>query len=120
MTLFEKYGGLPTFKNIVSNFCTQILSRPNLARYYEGADLEELIAHQITFVAYVLGKKVFSAEQADSLRRHHHHRGITQHSYGQVAELLRDELIAAEFEHADVEIVMNIIYDHRKDIVSRR
>ena len=128
MTLFDKYGGMPTMIVIIRNICTQILSRPNLARYYEGMDLEQLVNHSITFVAHLLGKPVFLDEQLNDkqqlsnvhLRRHHHHLGITQHSYGQVVEILREELIAAKFEPADVEIAMNILYDYRKDIVTRR
>jgi len=119
-TLFEKYGGMPTMRIIIGNLCTKILLRPNLTRYFEGLDLEELITHQICFVGHLLGKTALLDEQVNNLRRHHHHLGITQHSYGQVAEILREELIAAKFEHADVEIVMNIMYDHRKDIVTRR
>ena len=107
-------------KIVVRNFCTEILSRPNLARYYEGMDLEGLITHQINLVAHLIGYSGFSDEQLNNLRRHHHHLGITKHSYGKVAEILREELIAAKFEHADVEIVINTIYEHLKDIVTRR
>ena len=120
MTLFEKYGGMPTIKIIVRNFCMEIMSRPNLARYHEGMDLEGLITHAIGCIAYLLGNSIFSDEQSNKLRRHHHHLGITKHSYGKVAEILREELIAAKFEHADVEIVINIIFEHRNDIVTRR
>ena len=52
MTLFDKYGGVPTIRLIVKAFYDEVLNRPHLEKYFEGVDMPRLIEHQIEFVAY--------------------------------------------------------------------
>ena len=38
----NKYGGVPTIRLIVEASYKQVLSRPNLRRYFEGVDMDRL------------------------------------------------------------------------------
>ena len=56
MTLFDKYGGVPTVTLIVRAFYKEVLSNYKLKPYFVGIDAERLINHQIGFISHLLGK----------------------------------------------------------------
>ena len=39
VTLFDKYGGVPTIAKLVRSFHKEIMLRPHLAAYFDGIDL---------------------------------------------------------------------------------
>ena len=43
-TLFDKYGGFTTFSTVVSNFYQKILDSEQLAGYFDGVNMERLMA----------------------------------------------------------------------------
>ena len=92
MTLFDKYGGVPTVRMIVKAFYKDVLSRSHLQNYFNGVDMDRLIEHQIEFVAYALGKP--KAEYSDeSLREGHKDLGITSAHFDEVVNILLSVLL---------------------------
>ena len=119
MNLYDKYGGTPAVAKIMRNFSMRVFARPNLKRYYrEDLDMEALVRHQIEYVSYLMGKPV--REYAESyLKDKHANLGITNASFNEVAQILREELIEAGCELPDVEILMNKVWEIQKHIVTR-
>ncbi|NBT34472.1 MAG: group 1 truncated hemoglobin [Betaproteobacteria bacterium] len=118
-TLFDKYGGVPTITGVVRSFYRRVLEQPNLARYFIHTDMEALIDHQIKFFAYVMGKPAEIYTGRD-MKTAHESAGITQQSFDQVAELLRETLEDAGVEPADVQAAMERVASFQSQIVSRR
>ena len=56
MTLFDKYGGVPTVTSIVRAFYKEVLKNYKLKPYFENIDTERLIHHQIGFISHLLGE----------------------------------------------------------------
>ena len=56
MSLFDKYGGVPTITEVVRAFYKKVLGHPDFKQYFENRDMEKLIMHQIEFVSYAMGK----------------------------------------------------------------
>ena len=118
MTLFDKYGGVPTVTSIVRDFYKRMLRRPNLRRYFDGVDMEHLILHQIKFIAYVMGKPA-EDYPAKYLMQAHQPHGITTASFDLTLELLRDALSHNGVTAEDVDTIISRANEVRDQIVSR-
>jgi hemoglobin len=117
-TLFDKYGGVPTVTVIVRDFYKRVMKRPNLRRYFDGTDMEHLIMHQVAFVAMAMGKT--PAEYAGrNMSDAHGGLNITATSFDLTAELLRDSLLAAKVEPADIDAIIAKVNSLKQDIVGR-
>ena len=119
MTLFDKYGGVPTVRLIVKAFYKQVLCRPNLRRYFEGVDMDRLIEHQIEYIAFALGKPKTSYPDAD-LKAGHKGLGVTSSSYDEVVDILHGILSNFQVEHDDINTILGILYSKRHLIVERK
>lgn len=118
MTLFDKYGGVPTVTVIVRDFYKRMFKRPNLRRYFEGVDMENLILHQVKFIAYVMGKPAEDYPGRILMHAHKDH-GITAASFELTVELLRDSLIDGGVTTDDVDTIISKAREVRGEIVSR-
>lgn len=116
MTLFDKYGGVPTVSRIVSKFYRQVLDRPTLKPYFEGVDMRRLIDHQVKFISHVLGQPA-SVYEGRALGAAHGGLGITSQAFGEVAEILQSTLLDAGMEKDDVDAVMTAVAGARGAIV---
>ena len=116
MTLFDKYGGVPTVRLIVKAFYKEVLDRPHLQKYFEGVDMDRLIEHQIEFVAYALGKPKADYSD-DSLREGHKNLGITSADFDEVANILLSVLLHFNVERDDVTVICEIVDSKRSLIV---
>ena len=116
MTLFDKYGGVPTIRLIVKAFYDEILNRPHLEKYFEGVDMPRLIEHQIEFVAYALGKPK-ALYPDESLRNGHKNLGVTSADFDEVANILLSVLLHFNVERDDVNAICSVIEDKRSLIV---
>ena len=116
MTLFEKYGGVPTVSRIVSRFYREVLERPALQPYFEGVDMRRLIDHQVKFISHVLGQPA-SVYEGRTLGAAHGHLGITAAAFAEVADILQKVLVEAGMEPADVATVMAAVAGSRGAIV---
>jgi len=53
--LFDKYGGFATVSQIVRAFYKEISVSQALTPYFEGVNMERLIAHQTQLISQILG-----------------------------------------------------------------
>ena len=116
MTLFEKYGGVPTVSRIVSKFYREVLNRPLLKPYFQGVDMPRLINHQVKFISHVLGQPA-SVYDGRALGAAHGGLRITGEAFGEVAQILRSTLSEAGMDPADVDQVMEAVAGARGAIV---
>lgn len=117
-SMFEKYGGVPSVKVVVNDFYAQMLSKPNLKRYFADTDMDRLALHQIEFIAFALGKpKAFYEDQR--LLDAHRHLQITDSSFNQTVEILKAVLEKAGFEPDDLQAVLRVVETKRHLIVKR-
>ena len=57
ISLFDKYGGVPTITEVVRSFLQKCAgSYPDFKHYFENIDMDKLIMHQIEFISYAMGK----------------------------------------------------------------
>lgn len=117
MTLFDKYGGVPTVSRIVSQFYREVMSRPLLQPYFEGVDMRQLIDHQVKFISHVLGQPA-SVYEGRTLSAAHGGLRITGEAFGEVAQILKQTLLNAGMESADVDSVMGAVAGARGAIVA--
>lgn len=118
MTLFEKYGGVPTVSRIVSAFYREVLSRPTLQHYFDGIDMPRLIDHQVKFISHVMGQPA-SVYEGRQLVDAHGAAGITGEAFAEVAQILQSTLEGAGMETRDIESVMSAVAGTRAAIVTR-
>ena len=117
-TLFDKYGGIPVVTVIVSDFYKRVMRRPNLRRYFVDVALEDVIFHQIAFVAMVMGKTPHDYS-GRSMKKAHQGIGVTAASFELAAQLLSDTLESAGVEQADINAIMKQVASLEADIVEK-
>ena len=115
-TLFDKYGGFPTFSAVVSNFYKKIMDSNELAPYFQGVDMERLMSHQTNFIAKALGGP--DKYEGRDLKKVHARFNITQPHFSGVAELLAGALGEAGVTDEDVETVIGVVGSLQDQIVS--
>ena len=116
MTLFEKYGGVPTVSRIVSKFYRELMQRPTLQPYFARVDMTRLINHQVKFISHVLGQPA-SVYEGRALGAAHGGLQITGAAFEEVAQVLQSTLAEAGMEPADVQAVMAAVAGTRDVIV---
>ena len=116
VSLFEKYGGLPTLQRLVRDFHQRMLARPGFTRYFEGLDSHHLAEHQVEMIAYAMGKpaRIYNFDQ---LAVAHHNLGIALDAYEDMIRILRQVLLDAKIEGADINTIINTLDQHRHRIV---
>ncbi len=116
-TLFDKYGGAPTVGALTRDFYRRVLTNPKLKGYFTGIDTEQLIRHQIVFMAWVMGKpdKPYSHDQLQAA--HLMHR-ITAAAYEEAVRVLQETLVSANVELEDRREILERIDEHRHLIVA--
>jgi truncated hemoglobin YjbI len=116
MTLFDKYGGVPTVTLIVRAFYKEVLGNPKLKPYFIGIDAESLIHHQIGFISHLLGKPA-NIHVEKVLKNSHKGRRISEDAFDEVLHILHDVLVAHKMEEADIKAVADLVLSHKDDIV---
>jgi truncated hemoglobin YjbI len=116
MTLFDKYGGVPTVTLIVRAFYKEVLVNYKLKSYFEGIDAERLIHHQIGFISHLLGKPA-DIHVEKVLIDSHKGRRISEDAFDEVLHILHDVLVAHKMEEADIKAVADLVLSHKDDIV---
>lgn len=108
MTLFDKYGGVPTISKIVKAFHREIMQRTHLAAYFDGIDLEHLAEHTVKYIAFVMGKpaEIYTGRDMYNAHAKYHISGI---HFDEVADVLKDILQHADMEKSDIDIIMRRI-----------
>ena len=116
VTLFDKYGGVPTISKIVRAFHKEIMLRPHLAAYFDGVDLVVLAEHTVKYIAFVMGKpaEVYTGRDMYTAHAKYHIHGI---HFDEVTDVLKDILIHSGVEKSDVEIIMRRVESLREMII---
>jgi truncated hemoglobin YjbI len=95
MTLFDKYGGVPTVTLIVRAFLKMLLTNYKLKPYFEGIDAERLINHQIGFISHLLGKPA-DIHVEKVLSHSHKGRRISEDAFDEVLHILHEVLVETQ------------------------
>jgi len=116
VTLFDKYGGVPMIAKLVRAFHHEIMRRHHLAAYFDGIDMAHLAEHTVKYIAYVMGKpaEVYTGRDMYTAHAKFHIHGI---HFDEVADVLKDILLAAGVTKPDVAIIMNRIESVREMII---
>lgn len=115
-SLFDKYGGIPTLQRLVRDFHQRMSSRPMVMRYFEDMDMRGIAEHQVEMLAYALGKpaRIYNFDQ---LAVAHHSLGISLDAYEDMIRILRQVLLDARIDGADIITIINTLDQHRHHIV---
>jgi hemoglobin len=117
-SLFDKYGGVTAIILIVREFHERLMRRPNLRRYFEEMEVDQVIQHHIAYVSYAMGKPN-QVSTIDKMHDQHIQAGVTKASYNQVMEIffavLEDEGVTPE----DIELIEQTLKEVRGGIVSK-
>lgn len=116
MTLFDKYGGVPTVTSIVRAFYKEVLKNYKLKPYFENIDTERLIHHQIGFISHLLGKPA-NIHVEKVLTHSHKGRRISEDAFDEVMFLLGEVLVAHKMEPDDIKAVADLVISYKGDIV---
>jgi len=116
ITLFEKYGGVPTIAKLVRAFHTEILSRKHLASYFEGIELSQLAEHTVLYLAYVMGKpaEIYTGRDMYTAHAKLHIHGM---HYDEVADVLKDVLTKGGVSKPDIALIMQHVESLREMII---
>ena len=116
LTLFDKYGGVPTIAKLVRAFHKEIMQRHHLAAYFDGIDMAHLAEHTVKYIAYVMGKpaEIYTGRDMYTAHSKFHIHGI---HFDEVADILKDILTSAGVTKPDVSQIMNRIEGLREMII---
>ncbi len=116
LSLYAKYGGLPTVTKVVQDFYRRINLERSLDRFFKDIDMAVLIDHQVAFVCKALGGP--DNYEGRELKKAHQRFAIDHASFALVAELLRQALVQAGVTTGDVSAVLALIGGLENEIVS--
>ncbi len=116
MTLFDKYGGVPTIAKLVRAFHKEIMQRHHLAAYFDGIEMSVLAEHTVKYIAYVMGKpaEVYTGRDMYTAHSKYHIHGI---HFDEVADVLKDILTSAGVSKPDIAQIMHRIEGIREMII---
>lgn len=117
ISLFDKYGGVPTITEVVRAFYKKVLGHPDFKQYFENIDMEKLIMHQIEFVSYAMGKP--KSDYPDSkLYEGHKNLKISDSQFDKIAVILKSVLMEFKVEKKDILKILDAVESKRNLIVS--
>ena len=116
-TIYERYGGFPTIRKVVSEFYERALESDLLAHYFEDIDMPRLIDHQTRFISFLTGGPV-SSYTDQHLARVHKRLNISLESFYEMVEVLTEVLEDHGFATDDVAAVERELRRREAVIVS--
>ena len=118
VSLFDKYGGVPAITRIVRDFHERLMRRPNLRRYFEEMEVEQVIQHHIAYVSFAMGKpnQDFTMKK---IHDQHMQAGVTKASYNQIMEIFFASLEEEGVTPEDIEHIEETLKSVRGEIVSK-
>jgi len=117
ISLFDKYGGVPTITEVVRAFYKKVLGHPDFKQYFENIDMEKLIMHQIEFVSYAMGKP--KSDYPDSkLYEGHKNLKISDSQFDKIAVILKSVLMEFKVKKKDILKILDAVESKRNLIVS--
>lgn len=106
-TAYERCGGEPRLRPIITEFYRRVLRVPRLARHFEGVDVGAVADGQFRFVAWVMEGPVHFTDEA--IRRAHAGKDISREEFLEMAGLMRQALLDGGVDRADVDHVMRAV-----------
>lgn len=100
LTIYERNGGFPSVRKVVSDFYDRALDSPVIGHHFEHVDMPRLIDHQTRFVSFLMGGPASYSE--DHLRRVHERLGITHDEFEEMVELLTETLEDHDYAADDI------------------
>ena len=117
ITLFDKYGGVPTIRLIIKAFYKEVLKRSYFKRFFVKVDMDRLIEHQVEFVAFAMGKP--KSHYPDSfLARGHRGLKITNSQFDEIALILEKILSNFQIERKDISTILDTVARKRHLVVN--
>jgi hemoglobin len=104
LTIYERNGGFPAIRKLVTDFYAEVLDSSVLAHHFEEVDMPRLMDHQTRFIAYLTGGPATSYSD-DHLARVHRNRGITHEEFDVMVEILTEAMDDHDFEDDDIAAV---------------
>lgn len=101
LTIYQRYGGFPAVRKVVSDFYERALDSELLAHHFENVDMARLIDHQTRFISFLTGGPV-AAYTDEHLERVHKRLNISLESFCEMVEVLTETLEDHGFEREDV------------------
>ena len=90
LTIYERTGGFPKVRKVVSAFYEEVLDSDILAHHFEEVDMQRLIEHQTRFFSFLMGGPASYSE--DHIQRVHARLRITHPEFEEMAALLCETL----------------------------
>jgi hemoglobin len=101
-TIYDAIGGAAAMEAAVNRFYERVTVDPELAHFFQGADMRKLKIHQVAFLSQALGgPALYSGAARDRAHAHlaieqRHFDAVAGHVVGTLQELsVPDELIGA-------------------------
>jgi hemoglobin len=102
-TIYERAGGFPAVRKVVSEFYDRVLDAELLVHHFVDVDMARLIDHQTRFITFLLGGPASYSD--DHLQRVHAHLGITIVEFDEMVQLLVETMEDLDFEPSDIDVV---------------
>ncbi|MFT4927815.1 MAG: hemoglobin [Phenylobacterium sp.] len=115
-TLFDKYGGFPTFHQLTRIFYQKLLDSPQVAHYFTNIDINALTKHQTNFLATALGGP--SLYEGRDLTAAHQGLSINQQDFDEVVYSLEETLEELDVEEQDIKTILAIVDSCKGQIIS--
>lgn len=118
MSVYDEVGGADTVKVVVSVFYNRVLADDRCARWFDGVDLDRLMAHQRAFLTAALdGPDLFTGR---SLSAAHQPLDITDEAFDAVTENLAGALLDVGVDRDVVASVVSRVAPFRGAVVTQR
>jgi hemoglobin len=99
-TIYERNGGFPKVRKVVSDFYDRVLDSELIAHHFERVDIKRLIDHQTHFISFLMGGPASYSD--DHLERVHQRQAITSAEFAEMVALLRETLEDYSFSAEDI------------------
>lgn len=116
ISLFDKYGGLPTLRTVIIEFYDRVLDSDVVGHFFEDVDLARIIDHQTKFFTAIMGGPAEFADQR--LANAHRSLVVTHRHFDEVARILSDTLTDAGFSQGDLNAALAAVEARRSLIVT--
>jgi hemoglobin len=90
-SIYERYGGFPVVRKIVSDFYEQVLDSPVLAHHFENINMPRLMDHQTRFISFLMGGPA-PPYNDEHLERVHARMSITLEEFDEMVSVLTETL----------------------------
>jgi hemoglobin len=118
LTIYERNGGFPTVRRVISDFYEQVLDSEQISHHFENVDMPRLMDHQTRFVSFLMGGPA-TRYSDDHLARVHAGRGISHEDFEEMVTLLTECLEDHGFGADDVAEVEHELRRREGVIVTR-